>query len=92
MKGFGSLDIPIMQLFRTPNNAYIYETNKSEFVPINNDTFLYLRNILNGENNFDESIPWEVDALKEKGYCLVPQKKFDDAPQKSLQEGTKIVN
>ena len=58
---------PFIQLFKTPNSAYILDANKNELIPICEESFVFLSKVLNGGDN-GLSPTEEILALQEEGY------------------------
>ncbi len=61
------MDKPIIELFRTPNSYYLFDVNKNEIIPIDYDSYHYLRELFD-LNNQQHSEPAQVRQLKEQGY------------------------
>ena len=62
------MNIPFIQLFRTPNAYYFLDVNKDEILPIGKDLFQYLHAILNNKLVDTLDLPEELVALKSQGY------------------------
>lgn len=58
---------PFIQLFKTPNSAYLLDVNRNELLPISGESHAYLMKLLKGETN-SESPTDEILELKEEGY------------------------
>lgn len=67
MKGKLVSKKPFIQLFKTPNSAYILDANKNELIPICEESFVFLSKVLNGGDN-GLSPTEEILALQEEGY------------------------
>lgn len=59
---------PFIQLFRTPRGQYVYDVNKSELLPITEDSFTFLQKCMDGTANVAESGLDEIKALISTGY------------------------
>lgn len=59
---------PIIVLFSTPNRNYVFDVNKNEVIPLSDDSYAYLQQVLRGKGA-DLPVPPQVHALKEQGYC-----------------------
>ena len=61
---------PYIHLFKTPNNYYFFDVNKSEFTPISEDSFSFLSDLTRSSEDtcFEKPIPAELSVLKEEGY------------------------
>ena len=64
------LQVPFIKLFRTPRSSYFLDINKDEIVPISDESYYYLENVLGAKglqssscNKIDELI-----ALEDEGY------------------------
>lgn len=62
------MDIPFIQLFRTPNAYYFLDVNKDEILPIGKDSFQYLHAVLNNKLVDILDLPEELVDLKSQGY------------------------
>src|SRR5690554_5079858 len=61
---------PIIQLFKTINQYYLLDGVKCEILPISEDSFWYLNNVLNEKAEFNlENLPTEeLNQLHHNGY------------------------
>lgn len=62
------MERPLIQLFRTPNNCYLFETNKNEFLPISEPSYDYLWKCLREGEDDENPMPQELQELKAQGY------------------------
>jgi uncharacterized protein len=64
------MQVPFIQLFRTPNSTYLLDVNKNEFIQINEQSFQYLAHIMDKHDDKvnQEQMPQELIALKDSGY------------------------
>ena len=58
---------PFIQLFLTPNSAYLLDVNKNEIIPISKESYHYLFKSIRGELN-DEPPTTEILELRSNGY------------------------
>ena len=61
---------PFIKLLQSPNGYYFYDVNRNEVVPIRQETYDYLENLLDSNRSSDSlpPAPFEVGELKEAGY------------------------
>jgi len=62
------MEKPFIQLFRTPNSAYLFDVNRSEIVPISEYIFLYLEKLLYDDTDQINCDLPEIIELKKRGY------------------------
>ena len=59
---------PFIQLFRTPNNWYVFDVNKSEILPVSGQSYDYLQSVMNGDAAWGDEVPQELADLAGQGY------------------------
>jgi len=60
----------MIELFKTPNNYYLFDACKSEAIPISKSTFETIRYLLQKNDAPEPMIPTELEELKAQGYLL----------------------
>lgn len=58
--------VPFIKLIRTVKGCYLYDVNKNEVIHINEESYIYLENILMDQQV--KCIPEEVRELEQKGF------------------------
>jgi uncharacterized protein len=61
------MDKPFIKLFHTPNAGYFLDVNKDEILPISEDSFQYLNEVLHDKGD-NLVMPIELADLKPQGY------------------------
>ena len=59
---------PFVQLFHTPNSAYLLDVNKNEFISINEQSYQYLHVLFAKQDVSQFPIPQELTDYKKNGY------------------------
>jgi len=62
------MTVPFVKLFRTPNNWYVFDVNKSEILPVEGESYDYLQAVFDGEAVWGYELPQELAGLVEQGY------------------------
>ena len=59
---------PFIHLLRSPNSGYFFDVNRNEIVPVSDEAFQFLSQVMKDERLIDESAPEEILELKENRY------------------------
>lgn len=62
------MQVPFIQLFRTPNRSYFLDVNKNEFIPISEPSFRYLSALMSGKCECEAPETHELSELQAQGY------------------------
>lgn len=59
---------PFIHLLRSPNLGYFFDVNRNEIVPVSDEAFEFLSQVMKDERPWEKDAPEEIRELKENGY------------------------
>jgi len=62
------MEYPCIEIFKTPNNNYVFDANRNKFMFISDGTYEYLHEILRDKSDRALEIPEEIYDLKSSGF------------------------
>lgn len=62
------MEYPCIEIFKTPNNNYVFDANRNKFMFISDGTYEYLHEILRDKSDRVLEIPEEIYDLKSSGF------------------------
>lgn len=74
--------IPFIKLIKTPNRFYFYDVNRNEIVPVEETSYAYLKEILEGWQKIP--VPFQIEDLQKKGYLSHGKVKTIEHPMNDI--------
>lgn len=62
------MEVPFIEVFRTPNSCYFLDVNENELIPISEASFQYLCALMSGKYDREQPVPQELSEFQAQGY------------------------